>query len=149
MPHGCLQPITMPMQTWRQIMLCIRACYWHPLSPSQNTAEETGRHHMHHRLMTQTLYKLQTVCTKHCLHDTTSARELRGINQADLSPSTSVCEDMQAPAQHPPFGLPLQLHYHLPWGLLYLEWISCTMHAYDGWIAPEFKRPCVLPTLKC
>ena len=149
MPHGCLQPITMPMQTWRQIMLCIRACYWHPLSPSQNTAEETGRHHMHHRLMTQTLYKLHTVCTKYCLHDTTSARELRGISQADLSPSTSVREDMQAPAQHPPFGLPLQPHYHLPWGLLYLEWISCTMHAYDGWIAPEFKKPCVLPTLKC
>ena len=62
---------------------------------------------MHHRLMKQTLYKLQTVCTKYCLHDMTSARELRGINQADLSPGTSVTEDVEAPAQHPPFGLPL------------------------------------------
>ena len=76
---------------------------------------------MHHRLMKQTLYKLQTVCTKYCLHDMRSARELRGINQADLSPGTSVSEDMEAPAKDPSFGLPLSatlpsaLQAAVPW----------------------------------
>jgi len=57
-----------------QMMLCIQVWYWTALSPSQNTAKESGRHHMHHRLMKQTQSKLQIVFNKHCLH-MTSTRE--------------------------------------------------------------------------
>ena len=56
------------------MMLCIQVWYGTALSPSQNTAKESGREHMHHRLMKQTQCKLQIVFHIHCLH-MTSTRE--------------------------------------------------------------------------
>jgi len=109
-----------------QMMLCIQVWYWTALSPSQNTAKESGRHHMHHRLMKQTQSKLQIVFNKHCLHMTSTREADRhhlfdavhekkklqsgwpsGASRLSLSPYTSLNEDMEAPAKHPPPCLPL------------------------------------------
>jgi hypothetical protein len=56
-----------------------------------------------------------------------------GDSRLSLSPCTSFNEDMEALAKHLPLCCLCQLHQHLPHGLLYLGWVSCIMHAYDGW----------------
>jgi len=131
-----------------QIMLCICVWYWTALSPSQNTAKESGRHHMHHRLMKQTQSKLQIVFNKLCLHMTSKrqadrahlldAEVLRAAGHLETAGSAcfQILPSMQTWRHQPNTFLSVclcQLHQHLVHRLLYLGWVACIMHAQDGW----------------
>jgi len=101
--------------------------------------------------MKQTQAKLQCVSNKHCLHMTSTGEadrhhlldpDKRFRVAGHLRTAGSACPHVPLSVQtwrHQPntflFVCLYQLQQHLPHQLLYLAWVACIMHAYDGWNA--------------
>ncbi len=114
----------------------------------KRTADESARHHMHHRLMKQTQCNLQIVFNKQCLHMTSAGEGDRhhlidAVHEKAIQrgwPSGDSRQSLSPYAEkirsHEPNTLlsvgHSQLCEHRPYRLLYLGQVACIMNTYDG-----------------